>query len=178
MARLLWRVRALARTVGWAGMGTLGLLGAGLLAQLLLLFPLHTKVDAMRTEIAEQAASALPVKAKPVVEVDRLTDFFRGFPQGDLAPDVIGKIYGAAESRGLVLERGEYHMVSVSKEKLVRYEIVLPVRGAYLPIRQFVAQALSEVPTLALDSIAFTREKIDEPVVDAELHLTLFLSKP
>lgn len=85
------------------------------------------------------------------------------------------KIYAAAAKFNLNLDQGDYQLVQERDLKLARYEMVLPVRGDYVQIRKFVALALSEVPTLALDGISLTRQNITDPTVDAQLRMTLYL---
>jgi len=49
------------------------------------------------------------------------------------------------------------------------------VKGSYLQIRQFVAQALNDVPVAALEDINFKREAIGATEVETRIKFTLFL---
>ena len=57
----------------------------------------------------------------------------------------------------------------------MRYQIVLPVKGSYLQVRRFLAQAMRDTPGLALEGISFQRQEGDAPVLEAQLRLTVYL---
>jgi hypothetical protein len=108
---------------------------------------------------------------------DQLAAYYRFFPKQDTAPDWMGKLYASAAQQGLNLEQGEYRLTHDRDAKMTRYDIVLPVKGGYLQLRKFIAQALADVPTLSLDSISFGRQKVGDIAVDAQLKFTLYLGR-
>jgi hypothetical protein len=57
----------------------------------------------------------------------------------------------------------------------MRYQINLPVTGNYPAVRAFVAEALEREPSLALDGMRLTRERMDSGEIEAELRFTLYL---
>ena len=59
---------------------------------------------------------------------------------------------------------------------LARYEIVLPVTGQYVQIRQFIAQVLHELPALALSDLQLKRESAQSHSVEARLIFVLLLN--
>jgi len=59
--------------------------------------------------------------------------------------------------------------------KLARYQVTLPVKGSYVQIRQFVDQALIDVPVAALDDINFKREAIGATQLEARIKFTLYV---
>lgn len=174
MARLLWPLRQTLLRLGWAGWLGAALLLAGLLLHFLLLQPMQARVSAPGRP-AQLADAAPPVSVVGVSEADQLQQFYRFFvPQSGL-PQSMEKIYALAAAQNLMLEQGEYRLLQMQEGKLARYEMTLPIKGAYLPVRRFVAQALQEVPGLALDGITFNRKKVDEAQVEVQLRLTLYL---
>jgi hypothetical protein len=175
-AELFWNIRRLAAAAGWRALVLLGLLGASLYVAVCVIAPgraqmVQAQADHQRRNL--RAGPALPLQTAQ----GQLAVFYAAFPARDAAFDAMDKLYAAAAHQNITLERGEYRLVQGADEQLTRYEIVLPVKGPYLSVRKFVAQALADDPTLALDGIAFNRQKIDEPTVDVELRLTLFLGK-
>ena len=83
-------------------------------------------------------------------------------------------MYAAAAAQKLVLEQGEYRLSSDKTGKLARYQVTLPVKGSYLQIRQFVDQALIDVPVATLDDINFKREAIGATQLEARIKFTLY----
>lgn len=108
---------------------------------------------------------------------EQLVAFYRFFPKLNTVSDWIAKLYDAAVQQNLILDTGEYQLVPARDGQLIRYDITLPVKGSYLQIRKFVAQALEDVPSLALGGITFNRQKIDDAFVDAQIRFTLYLGE-
>lgn len=90
----------------------------------------------------------------------------------------MSKLYNAATQQNLALEQGEYRLAPERDSKLTRYDVTLPVKGGYLQIRKFLAQSLTEMPALALESVSFSRQRADESMVNAQLQFTLYLRQP
>ena len=55
-----------------------------------------------------------------------------------------------------------------------RYQIQLPIDGAFSGIQSFSQQVLLELPFAALESMTFQRESIDAPIVEASAALCSF----
>lgn len=137
--------------------------------------PLEERVAQVMRQAS--ALSRLPVSrnAGGNDPATQLAAFYATFPRvGDL-PDAMQKLYDAAQHEGLVLERGDYRLVRERGERYVRYEISLPVKGAYPQLRRFLADAFSALPTLAVDEVQFTRPQIADALVECRLSLSLYL---
>lgn len=174
-ARLVWYVRRYSALIGAAGVvgiilfAVTGVVGWG---------ALKTTQKQLQAEKAAVEALQSPAQLRQVplrTSAEQLDAFYRTFPVRAAIPDAMEKLYAAAEGQHIELEHGEYQLIKIKGDHLSRYEIVLPVKGGYTAIRKFVTQSMSEIPTLALNSIAFSRQRIDDPLVDAELKFTLFL---
>jgi hypothetical protein len=101
--------------------------------------------------------------------------FYGFFDTGLKLPDALARLHNAASAQGIALDQGEYRLSKDRDGGLLRYQIALPVHGAYPSIRKFVARALRELPSAALDQISFERAKIGENYIDAQVRLTLYL---
>ena len=55
--------------------------------------------------------------------------------------------------------------------------MTLPVSGSYEQVRGFIAAALRDVPSLALDDIEFQREKIGDAQLETKVNMTLYLAR-
>jgi hypothetical protein len=170
------------QAIGPPGVVGVALLAFSLSFALSTLLPSWRELDRQRTAAAP-AQERLPKAAargsmqdgSPAAE---LRTFYGIFPVRSDAPEWLARVYAAAEERKLPLSRGEYVLSTDPQTGLVRYRIVLPVRGSYSQVREFVAATLQAVPALALDEITFERPKISEREVEARIRLTLYLKRP
>ena len=171
----LWRVRRAAHGLSWPAV----------VAVALFAFDASFYVAAVRPALADnqelvreverlQAAGAGKRSAAPNPELD-LAAFYKALPRPADMPDLLRRLHREAESQGLEVQKGEYRPLPDPGGKLRRYQIVLPARGKYPDVRRFLAQAARETPGLAVDSIAFQRQDVGAPVLEAQIKLTLFL---
>ena len=84
-------------------------------------------------------------------------------------------LFTLAAKAGLTLNQGEYKFGYDKASRIATYEVVLPVKGSYASIWQFVLQALRALPFAALDEISFRRDTIADAEPAAQLRLTLYL---
>ena len=124
----------------------------------------------LKTRIEQAAKSGIPETGSQA----QLAEFY-GFFSGTATTEWLNKLYAAAAAQNLALEQGAYRLTPDKTGKLLRYQITLPVKGSYLQIRQFVMQALLDVPVAALDDIDFKREAINASQLEARIKFTLFL---
>lgn len=168
--------RALA-TLGWPGvLGLLLLVSAAALYLTVVqdrnarLAQLKSESASLKSRIDQAAKTGIPETGS----TEELNKFY-GFFSGITLTEWLNKLYGAAEAQNLVLEQGEYRLSPDKSGKLARYQITLPVKGTYLQIRQFVDQALTDVPVAALDDINFKREAIGASQLEARIKFTLYV---
>ena len=140
--------------------------------------PQQQRIAQLEAEIERlrRAPPAAPVE--PVeTEEGRIENFYRSLPQAGSTPDWLQKVYDAAGSNGVVLEQGEYVVLSNPNAKVEQYRLIFPVKGSYPQLRRFAAGALESVPALALESAMFKRDKIADGAVDAKLTFLLYLER-
>lgn len=166
--------------------GAPGVVGVGLaiMAVVLLgsaLLPAQARLEAGRTEEArlreQQRRIEAGLEKRAQTPRERLEGFYALFPAQTDAAAALEKVYAAALARGVTLPRGEYALTPEPKSGLVQYRMVLPVSGSYEQIRGFIAEALRNVPSLALDDIEFQRERIGDAQLEAKIHMTLYLAR-
>ena len=136
------------------------------------------------TELSHQlsaitASMVLGARIQPVLVAETapssLVELVHIFPDSNNSKLAMSRLYQAAEKQQLVLYQGEYHLLHDKRGGPAMYEIELPVKASYTQLRHFIAQALSDIPSLALDDVSFKRQKIDDPMLDAQLKFTLYL---
>lgn len=178
------RVNRLVLAETFGSLGFPGLLGLSLLAfalafALSALLPARSSLEQARLDAAAaRAEAARPRPPGPPVDTSpagQLRGFYERFPARPDAPDWLEKVYAVADKEKLQLVRGEYSVAVDAKTDLTKYRILLPVKGSYGQIRNFLSGALQEVPYLALDDADFQRPKAGDQQVDARLRLTLYM---
>jgi hypothetical protein len=166
-------------------LGAAGVVGAALAVACAAFYaggvvPQDARIAELRAELA-QAERAGERKggrraAAPAAE-DRLARFYGYFDSQRDMSAALQAVFDAAEREGVELVTGEYRLARESGARLVRYQIVFPVKGQYPKVRRFVARALHEVPNLALEDITLRRESVGEAAVEARVQLTLYLKQ-
>lgn len=140
------------------------------------------QVRPLEEQVVRVMQEALALNRLPVSrELDgndpamQLAAFYRSFPRTSDLPDAMQTLNDAAQAEGLILEHGDYRLVQEPRKSYVRYEISLPVKGAYPQLRRFLAKVFADLPTLAVDEVQFTRTQVADALVECRLSLSLYL---
>lgn len=159
-----------------ARLGLPGVLGIGVLLACAGFY--FSAVVPVERELAAQRLAAERLRARtpfqPVTAGGReeeLQRFYALFPPIERLSAELEDLYSLARASKLELAQGEYRL-----EKgvgLWSYRVTLPVRGSYSQIRAFVGAVLRDKPIASLDAMRFERKKAGEPMLDAQLRLTV-----
>lgn len=170
LAALTLRARLAAMRLGVAACIALALLVAGALA-----LAWSLKARQLAYQPLPPAAAQLAQAAPPPTANENLAHFYATLGEKRYAEQQVKQLFDIAAKTGLALEQGEYKFTQDKASGVAAYQVNLPVKGPYQNIWQFSMQALSVIPFASLDDIAFRRETISEPVVEARLRFTLYL---
>lgn len=107
----------------------------------------------------------------------QLAEYYRIFPEEPDLPQWLEKLVTLAEKNGLSLNEGEYKATRDRVGRLMRFQMVLPVKGEYPQIRSFLSALPAELPILALENVQFARQKVADPAVEAQIRLVLYLEQ-
>lgn len=174
-----WSMAQAVNRMGWPGLVGLGLLVFSAAFYFSWLQPVQDRLETLRQEAVRGRGQNVAVSASqgPQSTADGVASFYLFFPRVSSVHDQLEKIYNAADRQSLKLDQGDYRPVRDSVGKLVRYQITLPVKGAYPQIRRFIGDVLSEIPSVALDNIQFERQKVGDATVDAKIKLVMYLEE-
>lgn len=162
--------------LGWQGMSGIALLALAGAFLMLALKPLEQETAFMHSHLKVARAKA-SIQTRTLSLGDRQKElgvFLHSLPAEQDVTDILASIYSIAEASGVEYKQAEYHLNDKDKPRL-EYGIVFPVQSEYSKIRFFVARVLADHPAIALDQINFQRDKINNPILKAEIRLTLFL---
>ena len=176
--RLQWAIRSFFSRFGYLPLFLLPLLTVCGLEQSLIV-SLHQKKASINKELQTnsplQSSEGTARTELPKTASESLTQHVQAIPTAGDVNLAMTRFYQAAEKQQIFLYQGEYHIVRYKYINLAAYEIELPVKASYPQLRRFINQALSDIPNLALESIEFKRQKVDEPTLEAQLKFTLYL---
>lgn len=173
MKRLLDRFK---EQLGWQGVSGVALLVLAGVFSVLVLDPLEQETGFMHGRL-EDARSKAAMQARTFSLGDQqkeLGRFFESLPAEQDVTDILAKVYAIAEACGIGFKQAEYHLETKDNPRL-EYRITFLVQGDYGKVRYFVSRVLAEHPAISLDQIRFQRDKINDPLLKAEIRLTLFL---
>lgn len=130
---------------------------------------LQIKVDHIQQVSNGQTASATHGAGSE----EKLAKLYNNLADISEIPDVLATIYAISEASGVTLKQGDYHLTD--KGEHLEYEMLFPLSGGYANLRMFMARCLSEHQAITLDSVNIHRDRVDTPVLSAEVRMTLFL---
>jgi hypothetical protein len=157
--------------LGLVGCVAVALLVGALLFAVFAAWPAHQREVELRQDWAK---APLPV-VTPVSPESQRSTFVAKLPGADALPDVLQKIFQAAQQQDLPLDTGDYELRRETAAQLTQLHIKFPIHGSYPQIRRFLDATLAAVPALALEGTTFRREHITDGTVDAEISFSLML---
>jgi Tfp pilus assembly protein PilO len=189
IAYMRWYASQMIKKFGILGMLALAITLGCCLLYLFNILPLQQKNadDSLRLQQKNQQQVVSGESEQLALEMapkqtnsEAIKRFYAQFPALDRLPNCLRLIDNIALKQRLSLNRGDYKLTQIkslqtNQGALSRYEIVLPVSGQYTQIRQFAAQVLHELPSLALTDLQLKRESAQSPTVEARLIFVLLL---
>jgi hypothetical protein len=161
------------RAARGAGLGALAVFAGTLAFLVLALQPLQARNAQLPRELAR-------LERPPSTEIapaQQLAVFYDYLQTEQPATGWLARLHASARLAGLELRTGDYRMKDAG-QRMARYEIALPVVGSYPQIRDFLSNALYEIPVLSLDQVTFSRQRASDARVQADVRFTLYLLKP
>lgn len=165
--------------LGWPGVAGIGLLSICPAFYFSAILPLQEKLAATSTSVIALQEQKQHAGSEPDVNQrapeEQLVEFYRMIPEGRKMPEYLEKIFFLAQTQGIRLDQGEYRVTRSTEGNLVSYQMNLPVKGTYPQIRKYLAALIAGMPALSLQQVQFKRQKVGDPLVDADIRLVLYL---
>lgn len=142
---------------------------------------LRAGLESQKQAIAEarralDAVAELPPEPPKTQAEERLALFYDNLGEKAYAEQQLKTLFAVAAKNNLALRQAEYKPAHDKNGGFHTYQIHLPVKGPYSAIRQFCEQVLLAIPFASLDEMAFKRESVGNPALEANLRFTLYLS--
>jgi hypothetical protein len=184
MNRLNLALHALNRLGRWVQfrLGAAGVVGIGLLlaAGVALVFATnaHHETEWLSAATEQARARVAQLGATHTEEhnpAEQLARFQQWFPLAEQSTADLRVIFTAAQSAHVELARGEYSVRPVEGSGgLERFDVILPVKEHYAPVKAFVADVLNKLPHASLDELRVERPGSAADQLDSRVHFTLF----
>jgi hypothetical protein len=178
-AHAYWHLQRQVRQMRWPGAAGIGLAVFSAMIYIAWLQPARDRLNDLRSQVnSNQARIGKPASLDGGEEsYDKLARFHRFFPSTNDVQDLLKKVFAAAEQQKLVLDQAEYRIAGNDTDRLIHYQITLPVRATYPQVMQFLNTVLREIPALAVESIQFERPLVGDNSIDAKIRFALFLEQ-
>jgi hypothetical protein len=182
LLRLKSRIIHWARQLTWSWLASLAMLLVCFAAYFVALVPMRQAIKEQRTHLDNvlrdekhlQLTSMESARRAPSGQLDT---FNQAFPFENSVTDSIEKLIDDAQKKGLNPKQAQYRLIKTNPGSLMGYQIILPIKGAYPKILEFVFEVLADIPNLALDNISFQRQKIGDSLIEANLMMTLYIRR-
>lgn len=177
---LRWTTARLLRLLGRPGVLAVGLLVIVPPFYFSAVVPAQEHLDATRRNalaLDEQARAGKKVGYVLQRPDEQLAAFYRVFPEERNSPQLLEKLAALAGKNGISLNEGEYKAMPDKGGRLLRFQMVLPVKGEYRQIRAFLTELSAEIPALALENVQFSRREVADAAVEARIRLALYLEQ-
>lgn len=179
MRRLVWLVRS---------HGHLAAFWAAAIVLVTALALDHYAVEPLRQELAQLERREASRRQQSIARVEgelarpssptaQLANFYGFFSRGGSLTDLLARLYAVAEASGIEFRQADYRMRVQAERKLDGYQVLIPVSAPYPAIRRFIAGALAEIPTMALDQVEFERKAVSDNVANARITFTFYIAK-
>jgi Tfp pilus assembly protein PilO len=186
-----WLTLKFLKNIGSLGLAGLAITLGCCLFYVLMVLPFNAQISLAQQQLDNIKSNEITLPSVQEIPANDMSQDIAAIkkllPQANTLHDWLGLIDKSAFKQGLRLNRGDYKFTQIKQGKVAgnqkvtgnqyasRYEIVLPVTGQYVQIRQFIANVLQSQPALALSSVKIQRENALAANVEARLVFVLFL---
>jgi hypothetical protein len=125
----------------------------------------QTKLESAEREVS--GGGAVRMQEPPLHAFRRIL-----LPQAQTT-EQLRMIFQLASDAGLTVSQVDMRRQPDAAGAYSQLQIVLPVRGDYLNIKQFLASLLKSMPALAIDQVLLKREQVGVGPVEAQLSLSV-----
>lgn len=166
-------LRLLFRRIGY-----FRLVSAGLLLSICLAYFVVTPRLDQEVQMLRQQASSL--RELPVVNDqdsllhDRYHSFLDRLPHLNEKSATLKALFKVSSAQGISLSQADYQLQHNDLGGYYRLRISLPVMATYPKFRVFLDNLLEQVPSASIDEVVLHRETVNNPVVSANLKLSIF----
>jgi Tfp pilus assembly protein PilO len=164
--------------LGWPGGLGIALLGTAIVMSLTLSLPLRKENTTLNNEIRQvKAAPAQASSTLSAAEIrQRLEEFVDTLPKHDAINDTLNQLHDLAASHHLSLKNSEYRPTATKGSAIRQLRITVKTESTYADLRSFLREIPQALPSLTIEQITITRQKISDTRLDTVVEFSLFYS--
>lgn len=139
--------------------------------------PATARIVELSAEIQQQRLIAKPSQVSQPDKLSEHDQLAALLPLANQANALIAEFLHIASQQGLPIDKVEYKAQPAQKGNFQALQILLPTKGQYVQIRQFINALLNVQPSLALNEIRFNRDDLSVEQVEANMVFMLYLQQ-
>lgn len=172
LTQFKWQVYRAIERLGALGNAALLLALATIVAYILLVRPLATQVAE-----ALQPIDLKPNQALPASNADKLPQFLASLPSVANRASATKTLMDIAASENLLLDEVSYKTDIKPNDPINHYHVEFSLYASYPEIQHFLSALLNQMPFVSLESLTFSRESVQDSIVEARIHLIFHFRK-
>lgn len=134
---------------------------------------LEQKIEALRQKNDALRRAPAPTDRQNLQQ-ERYQAFLDRLPTMQKRPTVLKALFEVSTSSSIVLSQAEYQLQRNDLGEYYRLRMSVPVTASYPKLRVFLDAVLEQVPSASIDEISLHRETVNNPVVSANLKLSIY----
>lgn len=172
MAKLQWLLTRIVERIGLLGFINIVLFALIILVGFYIYLPKQEQLIRL-----QQQHDNNPVQlSKPVYEYRSSAElFFSSLPSINAVPAQLQVLFEQAKKNELFISEVQYKQQQLQGDGVTAYDITFSVLAGYPQIKVFIADALSQLPALALEQVTFYRDEVSVDTVTTQLRFRLFM---
>jgi len=166
-------LRLLLSRVGYFRLLAVGFLLSACLVHFAISPRLDEEIQTLRQQ--ERSLRNAPISNDQTVLLrERHQAFLDRLPRLDERPSILKSFFEISATQGMTLSQAEYLLQHNDLGGYYRLQISLPVTAPYPKLRTLVDSLLAQIPSASIDEIALHRETVNNPIVSANLKLSIY----
>lgn len=171
-----------------------------ILLMVLFLLPLKQKIHQRQVYLQNTKTHEMPVNQPVLDQKERLRHFIEEFPDLKQRELQVNQVVALAQQNSILLKQVTYknkaHGIDLNRHfdqsmtpsnsakhhrlasDFVQTFMEFNVNEPYLQVHQFLNAILVELPTVAIDTLSFSRLNTDQEAIDARVRLTFYFRRP
>lgn len=131
----------------------------------------------VRSETVETRRQSDRPRVESRNDLEHIAELEAALPAAVVLPQIVEQLISLAAEEKLVLDEGEYKLVS-GAAMVQTYRIRFPISGDAAAIQRFVLAAINQHRTLGLEALQVRRQQVDSLNAEANVQFVLIVSAP
>ena len=164
-------------SIGWIGGAGIVMLCAALVLNMVWSLPVKHENAVLREDIDKIQIELRQPESNLLSDSQQLDKFISSLAPHDELNNLLNQLHEIASRHGLSLKNSDYHPSKARDSSIRQLRISIKTEGIYDDLRGFMQEISAAIPTLVIEQLSLTRQKISDVQLGATLEFTLFYSQ-